>query len=632
MHYGQHGEDPPHYVMYPGEDCGMFSVEVVHNGFFCGLRDNLEYVVETTSQFDNLTVDTWSLTWIDEILKILGHERDERTSVYWLLPDKDLRDGLVLVKERSHIRDMINASKYHKPLVLFVDHTNFLKGLRPDAIVGHRPAPRPAPASRRPAPAAPRLVLSAPSPAPATPRLVPSAPREAPVAPSLAAAAPRPAPASPRPASDAPILVPTAPRLALAAPRPAPTAPSLVPAALESEVSDSEEEDLEFYDSDFDVEDGDDDLFADNVDKFVNDNNEQEPCEDNEDEDALEDDALNLTSENRQHLIKNIKAFNPEVDMDNPTFKIGMVFSGVVELRKAVTTYGIRNRVKIKKLRNEARRYEAMCAPGYSWRLKASNDPRRTGGFIITEYEGSHKCEGSFPVSAITAKVLAEKFMHEFRDNQKLDLKSFAAKVLREFKMCPQRWKLSRARKAALLQIHGDEEGQFKQLFDYGQDLRRSNPGSKFFVTTNSVGDAESPQHKEHLATVYWSYDACKRGFLAGCRPFICLDGCHIKTKYKGVLLTAIGIDPNDCIYPVAFGIAEVECTTSWEWFLTNLRDDLNITNTAPWTIMSDKQKGLINVVQKVFPDSEHRFCVRHMIQNFQRAGHRPEGVSRFRA
>jgi hypothetical protein len=86
-------------------------------------------------------------------------------------------------------------------------------------------------------------------------------------------------------------------------------------------------------------------------------------------------------------------------------------------------------------------------------------------------------------------------------------------------------------------------------------------------------------------------------------------------------------IDPNDCIFPVAFAVAEVECTSSWEWFLTSLRDDLNITKLSLWTIMSDKQKGLINAVQKVFPDAEHRFCVRHMIQNFQRAGHRGEAL-----
>ncbi|KAM0899920.1 hypothetical protein ACQ4PT_020989 [Festuca glaucescens] len=232
---------------------------------------------------------------------------------------------------------------------------------------------------------------------------------------------------------------------------------------VESSDSDSENYDSDFYDSDFNVEEGDDDLFANNIDKSVNDHNEKEVCEEMEDEGALDDDDINIGEEQEQHLKKVIKPFNPEVDMDNPSFKIGMKFSGVEELRKALTTYSIRNRKQIKKTKNDRR------------------------------------------------------------------------------------------------------------------------------------------------------------------RPFICIDGCHIKTRYKGVLLTAVGIDPNDCIYPVAFGLCEVECTSSWEWFLKNLKDDLNITNTAPWTIMSDKQNGLINVVLKVFPDAEHRFCVRHMLQNFQRAGHRGE-------
>jgi hypothetical protein len=78
----------------------MFSIEAVHYGFFCGLRENLDYVTGTSSFFDNLTVDTWSISWINEILRILGHERDERTSVYWLLPGKDMKDGLVLIEKQ----------------------------------------------------------------------------------------------------------------------------------------------------------------------------------------------------------------------------------------------------------------------------------------------------------------------------------------------------------------------------------------------------------------------------------------------------------------------------------------------------------------------------------------------------
>jgi hypothetical protein len=176
-----------------------------------------------------------------------------------------------------------------------------------------------------------------------------------------------------------------------------------------------------------------------------------------------------------------------------------------------------------------------------------------------------------------------------------------------------------------LLKIHGAESSQFGLLWDYGQEVRRSNPESKFFLSTNKAKDSADVVPKEHLATLYWSYDACKRGFLEGCRPLICTDGCHAKTKFKGQLLTIVGIDPNDCIYPVSMGLVEVECTSSWEWFLTTLKWDLKIINTSPWTIMSDKQKGLINAMKKVFPDAQHRFCVSHLHKNYQKAGHKRE-------
>ncbi|XP_073361992.1 uncharacterized protein [Aegilops tauschii subsp. strangulata] len=174
--------------------------------------------------------------------------------------------------------------------------------------------------------------------------------------------------------------------------------------------------------------------------------------------------------------------------------------------------------------------------------------------------------------------------------------------------MTATRSKLRRAKRLVKKVIEGDELEQYNSMWDYAQEFRRSNPGSSFYV---GVSDGI-------FGSCYFSLDACKRVFMQACRPVICLDGCHLKTKYGGVMLCAVGMDPNDCIYPLAFAVVEVENTDTWKWFLSNLKSDLGILNTEPWTIMSDKQKGMIKGVRWHFPDAEHRYCVRHIWQNFQ--------------
>lgn len=103
-----------------------------------------------------------------------------------------------------------------------------------------------------------------------------------------------------------------------------------------------------------------------------------------------------------------------------------------------------------------------------------------------------------------------------------------------------------------------------------------------------------------------------------GCRPIIGLDGCHLKGPYGGILLTAVGIDANNQIYPFAYAVVEIEKYKTWHWFLELLCTDLNIQNTGTYTFISDKQKGLIEVVKNLNPNAEHRFCVRHLCNNFK--------------
>ena len=42
------------------------------------------------------------------------------------------------------------------------------------------------------------------------------------------------------------------------------------------------------------------------------------------------------------------------------------------------------------------------------------------------------------------------------------------------------------------------------------------------------------------------------------------LDGSFIKGHHKGQLLTAVGVDPNNQMYHIAYTLVEFECEETW--------------------------------------------------------------------
>ncbi|KAL2246245.1 UNVERIFIED_CONTAM: hypothetical protein Sindi_2892700 [Sesamum indicum] len=149
---------------------------------------------------------------------------------------------------------------------------------------------------------------------------------------------------------------------------------------------------------------------------------------------------------------------------------------------------------------------------------------------------------------------------------------------------------------------------------DYAHELLKSNPGSTVVVGV----DADQKFDK-----FYVCFGALKNGFNGGCRQVVGVDGCHLKGPFGGVLLTAVGIDPNNNIYPVAYAVVGKEMRVTWEWFLRLLKSDLGVVRDDQWCFISDKQKGLVQAFEEVFPASDHRFCVRHLHSNLKNAGFR---------
>ncbi|XP_058742157.1 uncharacterized protein LOC131614611 [Vicia villosa] len=94
--------------------------------------------------------------------------------------------------------------------------------------------------------------------------------------------------------------------------------------------------------------------------------------------------------------------------------------------------------------------------------------------------------------------------------------------------------------------------------------------------------------------------------------PFVRVDGCHLKTKYGGQLLIAVGRDPNDQYFPLALGVVENETKESWRWFIQILMEDIG----------QDKRYVFISNQQKeMFDRIEHRLCLRHLYANFKKFG-----------
>jgi hypothetical protein len=184
---------------------------------------------------------------------------------------------------------------------------------------------------------------------------------------------------------------------------------------------------------------------------------------------------------------------------------------------------------------------------------------------------------------------------------------------------------VKRAKVKVIKKVLDARSGEYARLFDYALELKRSNPGS-------SVHIALDPEEEEHVFhRMYICLDACRRGFIHGCRRVIGLDGCFLKGPMKGELLSAIGRDANNQIYPIAWAVVEYANLSSWKWFLGHLQKDLNISYGADgWVFITDKQKGLLKAIDQYFPMAEHRMCARHIYANWRKKHRLQEYQKRF--
>ena len=176
-----------------------------------------------------------------------------------------------------------------------------------------------------------------------------------------------------------------------------------------------------------------------------------------------------------------------------------------------------------------------------------------------------------------------------------------------------------RTKEHALEVINGSHTEAYAQLPQYCMDIIQANPGSIISLERTA---------ENRFLRVFLYYAASAKGF-GDCRPVLGLDGAHLKGKYLGVLLSATAVDANGSLFPLAHAVVNAENDDNWHWFANLLHSVIQIYAPAYLqprflSFVSDRQKGLLEAIELVFPGCPHAYCLRHLYENLHKTFKHP--------
>ncbi|XP_010532460.1 PREDICTED: uncharacterized protein LOC104808479 [Tarenaya hassleriana] len=258
-------------------------------------------------------------------------------------------------------------------------------------------------------------------------------------------------------------------------------------------------------------------------------------------------------------------------------------------------------------------RFSANCRhKKCMWRVYCTLDTS-FNKWVIKTYHPTHNHHPNGHAPMVNMYHIAERFKEDMRRNPRLRAVDIRVGLLDRYGLIMSKSKCSKARRVASKMVTEEQKVQFAKLWDYEAELRRSNPN-----ITTEIG-LKTEEGEEVFDRFYTCFHVLRDSWKKCCRPIIGLDGCFLKWELKGELLAAVGRDGNNGIYPIAWAVVRIESIETWLWFIQKLKSDLALGEGEKLTITSDKQKGLLNAVERELPFAEHRMCTRHVYANWRK-------------
>lgn len=294
---------------------------------------------------------------------------------------------------------------------------------------------------------------------------------------------------------------------------------------------------------------------------------------------------------------------------------VGQEFPDVKACRRALRDMAIGCHFEIQTVKSDKTRFTAKCAAeGCPWRIHAAKLPG-VPTFTIRTIHETHTCPGINHLGHQQASVqwVANSVEERLRENPHYKPKEILEEIHRVHGITLSYKQAWRGKERIMAAVRGSFEEGYRLLPQYCDQVKRTNPGSIASVYGNPDDGC--------FRRLFISFYASIFGFVNACRPLIGLDRTLLKSKYLGTLLLATGFDGDGALFPLAFGVVDEENDENWIWFLSELHAllEANTENMPRLTILSDRQKGIVDGVDFNFPTAFHGFCMRHLSESFRK-------------
>ena len=293
---------------------------------------------------------------------------------------------------------------------------------------------------------------------------------------------------------------------------------------------------------------------------------------------------------------------------------IGQEFADVETCRRTLKDIAIAMHFDLRIVKSDRSRFIAKCSKeGCPWRVHVAKCPG-VPTFTVRTLHGEHTCEGVQNLHHQQASVgwVARSVEARIRDNPQYIPREILQDIRDQHGIAVSYMQAWRGKERSMAALHGTFEEGYRLLPAYCEQIRKTNPGS--------IASVVATGQENCFQRLFISYRASIYGFINACRPLLELDRAHLKGKYLGTLLCAAAVDADDALFPLAIAVVDSESDENWMWFMSELRKLLgvNTDNMPRLTILSERQRGLVEAVETHFPTASHGFCLRSVSENFR--------------